>query len=678
MAMTGHLVEGKRYGLSSQNSSTSLTNHHHKSVIYVKLTDSALRAIEQFQKKKLSEKNATIKFIGSQGEICVPGAEENQKRCFQFSMSSLQNESKSSFECIAHCNEQMSVVGTIKDKLTILANDDVYQTTKEKFSLAEEESKKNCAKEIKPGKKGGTVGRVIKKSIRPAALPSSLSKNFTNSCEVSSSSIRVTTPQNPRTLSSTSSAFTQRSYNESSLQHHPSPTSLSSTGAVPQSRKPPSMPQPSTISPTIESRPLPNGLHSARPVGSAGGVDLTGKEAGLRQSSGNGGVQSSLKPLGNSSAINFPYRDRVIHLLALRPYTKPELLVRLQKDGIREKDKNCLSSTLQIVAQINSRDNSYSLARHLWTQVRVDWPFYTEENRAEVTQRKTRSLESVSPVSECSSISPLHSTGSQSCSPVSLPQQKRGAEAELTTYSEPSNKKQRIAHANTRTAVQSSAPAQRTAAPSMTKPTLPASAAVQSCSVLPRPSSVDLQSTHQPAGPFSAFASRREPQSVTYNGHDDGVISELLDSPTDTQENRVLQSQDNDDDNDDNSDEDDDNNDTADYIEKYPLVTNDDERRRFKEDFYLEYDEYLTLRSELTKYTMVFRELEQELKKTGDSGVQYERIRKQVVDKYTALRNDAKYPQQRRRCDYLSKKLGHIKQRVEAYDAGRATRAGPS
>jgi RNA polymerase II elongation factor ELL len=685
MAMTGHLVEGKKYGLSSQDSSTSLTNHHHKSVIYVKLTDSALRAIEHFQKqKKSSKENATIKFIGSQGEICVPGSNEAETRCFQFSMSSLQNESKSSFECIAHCNDHMSNVGLIGNKLTILANDDVYQTTREKFSLVEEESKKNCAKEIKPNN-GGVIGRVIKKAIRPNGLPTSLPKNSTNSSEFPTSAHRVTSAQNSRTLSS---AFTHRSLNESSLQHSSS-SSLSSPSVVQgrkisaasqlstvsptvESRKSLAMAQLcATVSPTVESRPPPKGSDPTKP--SLGGTDSKLKESGLRQSTGGSGVQSSLKPLGNSSAINFPYRDRVIHLLALRPYTKPELLVRLQKDGIREKDKNCLSTTLQGVAQLNPRDNSYSLARHLWATVRIDWPFYTEENRAEVNQRKTRCMESVSPVSECSSISPLHSAGSQSCSPVSLSQQKRPADPE-PTYSEPSNKKARIAHATARAFASAHAPGTTA---SVTKPTSPALTVVQSSSSVS--SLVNGQSGQQPAGPFSAFTCMRRSQpSGMCNGTSE-VPNNLLDSPNDSRENRLTQSQLGDDnENSEDDDDDDDNNDTADYIEKYPVVTNDAQRRRFKEDFYLEYDEYLELRAELTKHTIVFRELEQELKKTGASSTQYESIRKRVIDKYTSLHNDAKYPQQRRRCDYLSKKLGHIKQRVEAYDAHRAMKSGLS
>lgn len=44
-----------------------------------------------------------------------------------------------------------------------------------------------------------------------------------------------------------------------------------------------------------------------------------------------------------------PFRDRVLHLLALRPYRKAELLLRLQKDGLTQSDKDTLDSLLQQV-----------------------------------------------------------------------------------------------------------------------------------------------------------------------------------------------------------------------------------------------------------------------------------------------------------------------------------------
>uniref|UniRef100_A0A8C0IBR2 OCEL domain-containing protein n=1 Tax=Bubo bubo TaxID=30461 RepID=A0A8C0IBR2_BUBBB len=73
-----------------------------------------------------------------------------------------------------------------------------------------------------------------------------------------------------------------------------------------------------------------------------------------------------------------PYRDRVIHLLALKNYKKPELLARLQKDGVSQKDKNCLGMILHQVASLNTKDNSYSLKDYLFKDIQKDWPGYNE------------------------------------------------------------------------------------------------------------------------------------------------------------------------------------------------------------------------------------------------------------------------------------------------------------
>lgn len=52
---------------------------------------------------------------------------------------------------------------------------------------------------------------------------------------------------------------------------------------------------------------------------------------------------------GNSAVSQRPFKDRVMHLLALKPYKKPELLLRLQKDGLSLQDKDSLDSLLQQV-----------------------------------------------------------------------------------------------------------------------------------------------------------------------------------------------------------------------------------------------------------------------------------------------------------------------------------------
>lgn len=51
-----------------------------------------------------------------------------------------------------------------------------------------------------------------------------------------------------------------------------------------------------------------------------------------------------------------PLRERLVHLLALKPYKKPELILRLQKDGLSQLDKESLDSHLQQVSHGNIYD----------------------------------------------------------------------------------------------------------------------------------------------------------------------------------------------------------------------------------------------------------------------------------------------------------------------------------
>lgn len=53
--------------------------------------------------------------------------------------------------------------------------------------------------------------------------------------------------------------------------------------------------------------------------------------------------------LKKSTAQHRPLRERLVHLLALKPYKKPELILRLQKDGLLPLDKDYLDSHLQQV-----------------------------------------------------------------------------------------------------------------------------------------------------------------------------------------------------------------------------------------------------------------------------------------------------------------------------------------
>ncbi|XP_069333066.1 RNA polymerase II elongation factor ELL isoform X1 [Eulemur rufifrons] len=88
--------------------------------------------------------------------------------------------------------------------------------------------------------------------------------------------------------------------------------------------------------------------------------------------SGIGGVS------GGGGVSQRPFRDRVLHLLALRPYRKAELLLRLQKDGLAQADKEALDGLLQQVANVSTKDGTCTLRDCMYKDVQKDWPGYSE------------------------------------------------------------------------------------------------------------------------------------------------------------------------------------------------------------------------------------------------------------------------------------------------------------
>lgn len=58
------------------------------------------------------------------------------------------------------------------------------------------------------------------------------------------------------------------------------------------------------------------------------------------------------RSLGPSPVAHRPLRDRIIHLLALKPYRKPELLLWLERERATPKDKTDLTSVLEEVRHL--------------------------------------------------------------------------------------------------------------------------------------------------------------------------------------------------------------------------------------------------------------------------------------------------------------------------------------
>uniref|UniRef100_A0A2R5LKI2 Putative rna polymerase ii elongation factor ell n=1 Tax=Ornithodoros turicata TaxID=34597 RepID=A0A2R5LKI2_9ACAR len=516
------LVEGTRYGLSSQG-----TYSKNKTLIFVKLTDSALRSIEEYLKYKGScSHKPSIQFDGKQGVITVPragsGQQTNQQR-FGFGVSTLEKDApQGSFECVRETGERaLDSLGCLLHKMQIHASDDIYEKTRVKMAVVEKESKKNCTKVIKVT--SPYVGRKVK-------------------------------VKRPMVLQQTSAPLLARQSPPVVAKYH-------------TQQQPPPQPQ-----------------------------------------------QRIPHDTGRSSVARRSYRERIVQLLALRPYKKPELLARLIKDGVREQDRKGLSAILSQVAVL--KDNTYSLARHIWSEVRDDWPYYTPEE-AELLRNNRIRAELPSPV------------GGSNSPPEPM-------KIKIDTPEVPVSKRPRVS-------LYQQPPQQPPPQPLQQHPP-------------PQQQQPPPQQQQQPPPPQQH---RSKPQ--MFVGSNGGLTRGLSGgnsvpaagpSPVSSP---------------DSADSIPDG--THDYDTKYVTITNPDQRARYKADFNAEYHEYKTLHSTVEQVSRRFSDLEDNLRQAQEGSDQWHRVREQIMQEYQQNLKDKRYQEARRKLQYLHDKLAHIKRLVLDYDA---------
>ncbi|KZS00674.1 RNA polymerase II elongation factor ELL, partial [Daphnia magna] len=78
--------------------------------------------------------------------LWFPSAEEGRGSAFSFNLSSssVAGGPQGSFECVQQCGSRsLESLGVMGLKMNIKAKDDVYEATRQRMAVAEEESKKN-------------------------------------------------------------------------------------------------------------------------------------------------------------------------------------------------------------------------------------------------------------------------------------------------------------------------------------------------------------------------------------------------------------------------------------------------------------------------------------------------------------------------------------------------------
>ncbi|XP_022200997.2 RNA polymerase II elongation factor Ell [Nilaparvata lugens] len=572
------LIAGVKYGLSSQGNL-----NENKSLIFVKLTDSAYRAIEEYIRNKNNcSKAPTIQFLGNEGHLSLPPSSQSARGTdFNFSLSSNEDIEgpQGSFECIQQVAPRcLESVGALHCKMRVQAKDDVYDKTRQKMAEAEEMHKTKCTREIELD-----IGRRIKSRGRM-------------------------------------------------------PTGSSGGGGA------------------------------ARPAYTPSPVAANGPKAG-----GGGGGSAPLRGSAKDDITRRSIRDRLIHMLAVRPYKKPELHAAVQREGLREKDRNQLMATLSSVAM--QRDNTYHLLRHVWNDVTDDWPFYTAQDRQTLKRRKPQNL--TPPGSSDGGSSTSSGQSPNSLQPGSPPQ----VSTRMTNSKRPGyvdgvdgflTKRQRISRV-----VASAGPARKAVnahahPPSANLNANSATSAVRWTTPSPTPVNNQPITNHnnQSANGLSPPSCSSASFSPSYPPHhtDHRPAAPAPVPPATNSDSSNRRGNDQSSSITSNRSAHTNNHNQPKYLTDYPRIESVEERRRYKADFNTNYMEYRALHSRVDKVARKFANLEESLKKEPKDSPAWKTIKNMILEQYDNVKVDKDYQSARQRFNYLHNKLSHIKQRVLEYD----------
>lgn len=563
--------------------------HEKKSMYFVKLTDSAQRALDNYFRNAGKCDAPVIEFVKDEGQILIPtcpkGAADSDKLAqFKFNVISnvIMQGRQGRFECIQHKkgNKQLVKFGQLTHRLRIHANEDVYETTKNRMAAIESEQRKNCTVQLD-----------------------------WNSTQINRRKLDRIPKPNPT----------------SSLPAKPSPPTEDAKSSVPDSNM-------------IRNK--------CRPI-----------------------TSTLPQKLSASCIMRKSLKDRIIHLLALRPYKKLELIQVLRKDGLRECDKPHLMDTLMSVSTL--RDNIYHLAKHAWNDVQEDWYFYSEHEKQQIKRNKSRNL--TSPCSSDSGVSVSSNQSPNSNAPVlekapSGPYKRPGYFNGVDGFQ---TKRPRISHyvrQDPKTAQQPEENAHRSNNACSEELNTPNAAPDRPQPQQQRPSPPPRPEYHSPPKEVPSVVVTSPPPQPDSNLNDDVSTSFVVERPQPSfrpplQVNTAP------------ADSTSDINVTPQhkpqkpkYMKEYVTITSMEQRRKYKTDFNLIFKEYQRVHKEVDSITNTFAQLGESLRQHKKGTPKYARIEDEIRRKYYTLKGSKKFQAAKLRFEYLHEKLSHIKNLVHEYD----------
>jgi RNA polymerase II elongation factor ELL len=344
------------------------------------------------------------------------------------------------------------------------------------------------------------------------------------------------------------------------------------------------------------------------------------KSSSITTSSSNLAAQSTnnlSKPSYRSNER--PLRERVVHFLGLKPYSRSELLLKLSKDGITDKEKESLDSLIQSVGILNAKSQQYELQNEiLLGELKDDWAYYSSAEK-QLAKRAISNAKSVKSLgSKQSAFVPFNSIQRESPAPPQIAQSSTLLEDfGLSTKPKDTTKSKKISpKLNNETPfrpIGSTSSSSTSSSVSSSSSSLKTSPKILSSTQ----SNLRVASTTPPAqqAPLQQIINvspplKQQQQSLTRK-------QDLNETTVKQQNNRHSKENA-------HKDESKLNAELNIFYKKYSKITNDEQRSNYKKDFEALYDEYFELHNYIDSINAIFIKYQQEIQNLTKNSEDYE------------------------------------------------------
>jgi len=308
----------------------------------------------------------------------------------------------------------------------------------------------------------------------------------------------------------------------------------------------------------------------------------------------------------------------------------------MHKDGMKEKDKKNISGLLREVS--DCRNNVYELRRSMWNDVSEDWPFYNEQDRAQLRRNKPQNL--TPPGSDTGSTSSGHSPSSTN--PPSPPPITNTLKRHTPFLAEASDSKKRRWSNYKRPGGSSGS------SWDCKSPVLAGSLATtdRHNSVSPR-LELDYEKVQDDSAPDWGKWGQQDQERVRDSPDQSAQAAQAAQQSTEMQlaPNRNM-----------------------DFITAYTSIVTLDQRQRYKADFNKSYAHYRKLHNVLDEVSRRFAHLESKLKQATRSSEEFKIVKARIMEEYEKNKKNQEYQEARSNFQYLHEKLAHIKKLVHDFD----------